>query len=397
MALLIYISARMKTRIRIKRVKKSKTQRGGGKVTRVPGAKARNEQGQNLPPGAKYGKLKINKGPTLRKWTAFKNEIMNTPVYFINCHGSVCSNYLRCGKGNTREMTLEESAIGIPSFKVPKSTYILNLTSGDEYCLVGPRLINDIIFNINNFRKILLVNDRKTDVRGLKNLEPGEHSLITSLNRATQCWYPNIGCSFLDDDIDIRRESESAGRAVDLTDDEKSSGVFNLDAISKIDFGENMRSVDNATQSMIRIATHGEPGRMGPYGIGMWYLDDIINHVYKTTGISKGIFVFAGCTSHYLPESTAAAEDIRNCQKLIYQADNEYGTKQPTLDADELLEARHKSNIPMAFPQELAFSVRTLRGAFENNMTGITKIKGLDPHNFDLKNATFLGLKPGPP
>jgi hypothetical protein len=352
----------------------------------------------NLMRGVRYANLKMMKPPSLKLWSSFKDEIMSTPVYFINCHGSVCSSYVECGKGNKRALTPKEQKIGIPSFRVPKSTYILSLTSGDEYCLVGGRFINEVIMNTNNFRKLLLVNDRKTDLRGLDSMHPGQRSLIGSLYRATECWYPNIGCSFLDEELDHTREKEEKGAPVALGVNEVVSGVFPLDDIpARTVYSGVLQTLNNTTQSMIKIGTRGDHGRIGPYGIGTWYLDDIINHVYATTGNHKGIFVFAGCTSHYVPDSAKASEDIRKCQQLIYEADNTYGTTKPTLDAEAIRASGFPLNIPMVSPLFEAHTAYTPHGAHRNAAAGITDIGELDIDDFAPDNAEKLGLKAAQP
>jgi hypothetical protein len=222
---------------------------------------------------------------------------MSTPLYLIACHSAVCISYASCKTPGRK---------GTPIFRIPPSTYILNFTSGGEYCMFGTAAAKMVQLHKNEFRKFLLLDDRDDVFRGEA---PKEYSFVSSVMRATQADYPNIGCTF----------KEKPGIPNEL-------GVFNLDTTTHI---ANEHSLISATQ-------------LGPYKDDVWYLDDIINYVYSTQKQNKGIFLFAGCTSGFkqakLPKNLngPASKAIEYAHNLIRIAELEYGTTAPVIDRETI-------------------------------------------------------------
>ena len=226
---------------------------------------------------------------------------MSIPIYLIACHSAVCISYASCKTPGRKQKNP-----GIPTFRIPPSTYILNFTSGGEYCMFGTAAANMVKLHKDEFRKFLLLDDRDDVFRGD---DPKEYTFVSSVMRATQAEYPNIGCTF-------KEKPEILNEL----------GVFNLDTTTKI---INENSLISATQ-------------LGPYKDDVWYLDDIIQYVYSTQKQKKGIFLFAGCTSGFKQALTRknltgpAGKAIEDAHNLIRIAELEYGTTAPVIDRETI-------------------------------------------------------------
>jgi len=353
----------MNTRKHVKRERKYKsTTRGGGKILRTR---------VSLSP---MRRLAI----TLPKFQEFKKSIENTPVYFIFCHGSyVTSYYSRPG----RVFTESEKAHNTPSFKLSDSTYILHASHINEFgsieqefakdgsTVIKETILDPIVVNqqINNFRKILLVNDRTSDVEGLKKAKKGYNNFIANLSRATSCDYPNQLCTFVDN-FDIKVEEKKAGKLVE-SDLEKKLGIYSLDSIDfimediRLRKGPEFRGTpptskeifDNDRYSLIKTAEYGTPGRLGPDNNGVWFLDEIIEYVYNLQkneddfdGTPKGIFLILSCSA-FDPVGHRLGWSIDKVQKMVTDADNMYKSNEldiPLLDINEMKIAKENSWIP---------------------------------------------------
>jgi hypothetical protein len=190
---------------------------------------------------------------------------------------------------------------GIPKFHIPANTYILNFSTGGDYCLFNEHMSKLVAKYKDEFRKLLLL-DTRDDVNSGPSSK--EYGVLSSTMRATQSDYPNISCTFKD--------------AIPINN----SGVFNLDIAT---FFTNEHSMIKDTQ-------------LGPYGDETWYLDDIIQYVYTQTGKNRGIFIFAGCTSGFVQAKTKKnlngpiGKAILEAHELIRIADLEYGAKVDTID-----------------------------------------------------------------
>lgn len=289
---------------------------------------------------------------SIQEWEQLKNEVFSIPIYLVACHSAICFSYEHC---RTPSRGPE-----FPKFQIPPSTYILNFTSGGEYCMFGGYESRLSKTHRNEFRKLLLLDDR-SDIEGqIKGF-----SFLSSVMRATNTIYPNISCTFKEDE----------GQPNQL-------GVFDLDTTS----------IFNNKYS---ILSESEPG---PYKEDptAWYLDDIIHETYKRTGNSKGIFLFAGCSSALTQASSAAnlagpiGKSIADSQQLFYIADIEYNTLVPTIDKERIREYDpslvvrnvnlHAGNRPIAQPDPTAMA--SLIHATGETMEGMfPEMESIDPEN----------------
>jgi hypothetical protein len=346
----------MHTHKRFKRGKKSKRlQRGGTKVLRTPGVVTRAHQGREdkIALELKEQKFIEKLRKKLPDFKIFRDEIKNTPVYLIFCHGSYTTSYER---RPDRHFTDEEKTHGMPSFKLSDSTYILHLSAINEYGVVEPdRLLEPVVFHQDNndFRKVLLVNDRKTDVEGLKTPKKGQKNFIATLNRATGCEYPNQVCTFFDS---VNADGEKGAPIPDLSWLEKRLGVYSLDRLDYMfNHTKDVRRLEptpenvfnNEEYSLLKTGTYGSDGRVGPGGNGIWFLDEIINYIYKQSGIPKGIFVVSSCTtSDGIGDRLGMAID--DVQAMVTHADNIYNYLRPVLNLVEMKVAKQEDWIPHA-------------------------------------------------
>ena len=254
----------------------------------------------NLPAGARYippGTATLYPPTPLPNWKKLVEKITNTPIYLIICHASLCISYASC-----KTPSRKQKGGGIPTFSIPPDTYILNLTEGGQYCLFGGAEAVLASINKDQFRNILLLDDLEDVFRG-----KGKYPFISSAMRATTgSIYPNIGCTFREKP-DILNEN----------------GVFDLE--------KPIPRIIN-TYSLIKY------DELGPYKDDTWYLDDIIKNTYTKTGIPRGIFVFAGCTSGFKQAKKAAnlngpiASAILKGVQLIRDAEYEYRSNVGTID-----------------------------------------------------------------
>jgi len=259
---------------------------------------------RTLPAGAHMGNPAIMPQVSIERWNQLKDELDATPFYLILCHAALCQSYAIC-----RTPTKPETNSGIPTFTIPPHTYIMNFTSGGEYCLFGTHSAAEVKYNEHNFRSLLLLNDRGNVRRG-----NGVYPFVSSVMRAApHSEYPNISCTFHEDDPA-----------------DNNNGVF---PISKADEPTNEHSIIKQDE---RGPYPGDPEA--------WYLEDIIAETYKRTGINKGIFVFAGCTSSFIQAKSRANligivdEAASAAQRKIYNAEVEYATLVSAIDKDRIMQ-----------------------------------------------------------
>lgn len=208
-----------------------------------------------------------------------------------------------------------------PEFIIPKSTYVINVTAGGEYCMFSNILVTILSYLRNEFRKFLLV-DSKADI--IVDHTDDIHPLLYQSNRATEVEYPNIFCTFWDDDPKER----------------KYLGVFPLDKI----VGKKLENINNIEDSVIQTM---EPGF---HEIGHWFLNELIAETYKRTNTTSGIFIFTGCTGPLSDDgSELTIRAMASAQTLIYQGETSYSSIKPTLDADTL----KKNNLDIAIPRDV--------------------------------------------
>jgi len=338
----------MSTRKRVKRSRKrnsKKTRGGSGKMPRAPGAKARLNKLSGLP------------NSIVRPFKKFVETIEQTPVYLILCHGTYMNNY-RSVERPDRELTDKEKAIGAPAFTLSDSTYVLNLSDGNEVTNVSEPLYHAIMDSQedDNFRNILFVLDKYNDTERKPNAEniieseyEGRQAIsrlnraitdengryfISTLNRATDCIYPNQICCFYDTQVN-RDKNPPKNELVDT----QMWGVFPLDLLeNRINRLIEVAKIPEPTTSQIFkneefSIIHSEE-KLGPMGNGQWCLDEIINYVYTVTKNPKGIFVLATCSG--MEGFYNFGKGIQTVQTLIRDADLEYKSKMPLLTKDKL-------------------------------------------------------------
>ena len=238
-----------------------------------------------LPPGARYvNTIQMHPRVSLDSFRVLYEEIMSIPVYLILCHGAICKSYADC------EVPRKEK--GSPKFMIPESTYILNVTSGGEYCMYSPA--DSLLFKEEeqNLRKLLLIDDRNDTVLANATGYP----LLTTLMRATEVDYPNIRCSFTDPIL------------TDL-------GIYNLSTTDEFISKNSLFDVQRGT--------------------AVWLLDDLIAETYRVTGNSKGIFLFTGCTSGFR-DNAQTAKAVDDAETLLYLAETSYSRIKPTLSVERL-------------------------------------------------------------
>jgi len=280
---------------------------------------------------------------------------MSIPIYLISCHSALCVNYAQCGTP-----TRADIGSGIPIFKIPKSTYILNFTAGGEYCLFNAYKAFLTKENRSEFRKLLFINDRDDISRSDKPFP-----FVGQVMRAAAIDYPNISCIFREKGIN------------DL-------GVFDLDKTS-VFLNEN--SIIKATEE-------------GPYNdvVGTWYLDDIIAKTYKHAETNKGIFIFAGCSSPLVTAksvqhlTSAIGKSIDTAQQMIYLAETSYSTLKPTLSRDKIPPGLIAHNV--GYPFRTAQPTATDEAGFAHALGEDIDpdLKGIDPANYETAQK-ILGNK----
>ena len=254
-----------------------------------------------LPKGARFvPNVEILPNVPIAEWEQLRDEVMSIPIYLVSCHSALCINYAQC-----RTPTRPNTGPGIPTFMIPVSTYILNFTAGGEYCIFNAHLSSVTRSFTDDFRKLLLVNDRNDINRSNK-----PHSFVGQTMRAAATEYPNISCTFI----------EKHGP--------NELGVFDLAKYSEFSNEHSLITADE----------------LGPYGDDTWYLDDIIAKTYERTKINAGIFLFAGCSSPLEGAKTvknltgAIGKSIEKAQAMIYLAETSYGTLKPTLSRERIQE-----------------------------------------------------------
>ena len=120
-----------------------------------------------------------------RLWEASVQKIRSMPIFYISCHASII--------------------MSMPTFKIPKSVFILNTTSGGEFCMGGSELDRSIYDHRKHLHKLLIIDDirdiptepmdarlRYQSIKKIKYKQP----FLSKFKRATDCEYPNFLCTF---------------------------------------------------------------------------------------------------------------------------------------------------------------------------------------------------------
>jgi hypothetical protein len=235
------------------------------------------------------------------------------PIFYISCHASI-------------DMIDSNFEHDMPTFKIPESVFILNATSGGEYCIGGSELDRSIYNHYDQFHKLLVIDDirdiptqpppevlRYRSIRKLDYKQP----FLSKLKRATNCEYPNFKCIFNEYDL----------------------GVYNISNKS-VPFPfpfENSKSLLKQTQINPRIGTND------------WFLKDVIDTIKS----KNAIYFFGGCTVGAWRNDNLKSHLYSNIEKttdlvqtMIYQADTMYSSKVPTMPL-ELLKSVDPDIIPV--------------------------------------------------
>jgi len=203
-------------------------------------------------------------------------------MFMINCHSAICASYTTCEvPGRTGD--------GLPTFRIPNGTFLLNVSDGGEVCapVYDAKQIYSDFYKMQLIRRMLLIDD-KEDIPKLKRTIFNYSRSISGFMRATDAIYPNFVCSFVEE-----------------TD--PNMGVFDL---------------DDMDTNLIDISA------------GDMFLEDIIRTVYTKCGIDAGIFVFVGCSSPFVKKSLADVRALSDAfdeaYGLIRTADLTFARQVPT-------------------------------------------------------------------
>ena len=210
-----------------------------------------------------------------RQWVKFKRYIYSLPLYYISCHSAVCLNYKDCGN------TQNTNSYKYPSFKLPKDTFMINLTNG-EFCSLTANEEYRIKNSDDIYKKILLV-DFPSDARVLYNTTLFYPTISSVYRSSPGSIVPNYACLFKDAHQDM--------------------GVYSFNPPAG--WHESIKIGDDI------------------------FLDKVINK------IGKGIYIFGGCTSPY--RSTVEyvpAQDYAS--SLIYTNELYYRNPYPTMSLNEI-------------------------------------------------------------
>ena len=216
--------------------------------------------------------------PDLDKWFTFYKSILSTPIYLIECHASMC---------------VSASCEWEPTFHLPAKTILMNLTHGGEYCTTGYHGAQIAKIHFSEIQKYAVASSSE-DITIMHPDAP----FLSELSRATNCEYPNFECTFHD---------TSKKRML--------TGVFDLKKTPYDGFVyEN---------NLLTDLDHDEK----------WSLKEVIKHRYKTSGISKGIFIFTGCTSESSENISNRGDLTRfnDLRDLIRIENLKYSMQLPTL------------------------------------------------------------------
>jgi len=263
---------------------------------------------KRLPRLARMGTPTINPPVSIGKWNQLKDEIDSIPFYLILCHAALCPSYAKCQTPKKTQLKP-----GIPTYFIPKNTYLMSFTSGGESCMFGPHTMKKVYDMENEFRNFLLLDDPGNISRAkMVNSYP----FLSEVKRAAPgSEYPNISCTF--HEHNPRKNENGVFRVYNIHD------ILNSD-------------VENAFNEF-SIIKQNEPG---PYleDPSTWYLDDIIHETYTRTGDNRGIFLFAGCTGNFIAAEKRAnlvtqnAKAIDTALSMIYEADAAYPSKVSAFD-----------------------------------------------------------------
>lgn len=239
---------------------------------------------------------------SFRKAAAFRKELEDIPIYFINGHSCLCRLEGPC-MGEKVE----------PFFEIPADTYLLTQGEAGDYSCLTEASIGYLASNSEDIRDFLTVHS-SSDMRNLG--ENTEYSLFGQMMRAAQnrekgekLVYPNINFSFNPDQGTHLRDNKY--------------GVYRIDA------GDGLLT-EKTINNRMSLVKH-DPKRKN------WFLKDVIEEVYTKSGKRKGIFVNGGCLSS-CTSKVPSGEHIDKAAMVMSLANMMYPTVRETLTAEEMNE-----------------------------------------------------------
>jgi len=214
----------------------------------------------------------------ITNWGESVRKIYSMPVFYISCHGSI--------------------DLSMPTFKIPESVFILNATSGGEYCLGGDAFDNAIYEHYNQFHKLLVVDD----IHDIPTISSNE---LFKYQSVVKQYYIN-----------------------DL-------GVYSI-------MKNSFKPSEDLTLPFENSNSFIKPTEINPKtGTKDWFLEDIIHKIQS----KNAIYIFAGCTVGFWNEKNLKIPSkYKNIEKttdfvqtMIYQADTAYSSQVLTMPLESLI------------------------------------------------------------
>jgi len=271
--------------------------------------------------------------------TAHQN-LKDVPIYLIIAHSCLVPIGAPCYR--------ERPPI---SFEIPQNTYVLSFAqSNDVFC--GTKNTDKLIIkNRESIRKYLLLHDTD-DLTDHPKVGDTHFSLFTGLMRAASSalsptTYPNIAYTLNNPDL--------------LMGEQNSFGVYCIDE-------HNELKLLNNTKSIVKE----DPSRNN------FMLEDIIEEVYRTTKVRKGIFISTGCLPVYPSSSVTkkiAYESARFAGNLIHIANNYYRTICPTWTRQEMEAMGLLDQVPQDIPTRIPTTAMDPTEIIEMDQEGLAEAK----------------------
>ena len=248
------------------------------------------------------------------EFTKIANYLEAIPIYFITAHSCLCAFDRPC-YGEKRNLT----------FSIPPETYIVSLSQVNDAFAGSLSLDREIVTNSDALRRYLYVHDTG-DL--LDNPEVGstKFSLFSGILRAISTpeevtEYPNIAFTFND--------------AKETAAEKNFAGVYAIDNVGTY---SGLKTLNNSNSIVPQDFSRKN-----------FFLEDIIQEVYKTTGIHKGIFVCSGCLPICPNKKLKEAhiqDTIQKIGSIMHIANCRYNTIHPTWTKDEMRQMGREHCIP---------------------------------------------------
>ena len=283
---------------------------------------------------------------------ALIHNVLHMPVYAINAHS--------CIMGPERA----KSTGAKDYFELPKDTYMISFGTPGDYLCTGLDNLNYMRQHLDELRKYLYVHDTGDVLPAdpfvwQKHIDPKDKkafywdetynvsvlkipkktsSLFSDIKRAANVLYPNISYSLIN--TDKKRPIRTKYNEY---------GVYRIDTIPK---GGNIIEHLTNKDSLVHQDLERED----------YNLSDIIEEVYKKTGVKKGIFINLGCLSAC--GTNPAAKFLFDAATVYEQADALYNTVKPTLTKEDILKHLDAGYLPKDAPL-LTGLAKWVPGVFE--------------------------------